>query len=334
MQEAEIGTFRLRVLGGFALDELSGGPAPSLPKRRADAVLAVLAVCGDLGCSRERLVALLWPESDEAGARHGLRDALHAIRRTLDPGAVPAAGRVLRLDPAVVASDAAAFDTAVAEHRYADAVRLYGGPLLDGFHVDDAAEFERWIDDERVRLAREYGEALKQLATEAEAGGQSDEAVRWWARAVEHDPVNSYLVLQQVRALAAVGDRANAVKVAEIHTRRLREELDLEPDRELLATVERIRRGELGPPPSAPTSTPMSSRAERGSCPRPRRPHLVRRCRPRPQLRPAGSPAGSHGPPAWPHSSPSALSPPRFSPAVAPKRAPPAPPSPCFRSAT
>ena len=267
MQEAEIGTFRLRVLGGFALDELSGGPAPSLPKRRADAVLAVLAVCGDLGCSRERLVALLWPESDEAGARHGLRDALHAIRRTLDPGAVPAAGRVLRLDPAVVASDAAAFDTAVAEHRYADAVRLYGGPLLDGFHVDDAAEFERWIDDERVRLAREYGEALKQLATEAEAGGQSDEAVRWWARAVEHDPVNSYLVLQQVRALAAVGDRANAVKVAEIHTRRLREELDLEPDRELLATVERIRRGELGPPPSAPTSTPMSSRAERGILP-------------------------------------------------------------------
>ena len=266
MQEAEIGTFRLRVLGGFALDELSGGPAPSLPKRRADAVLAVLAVCGDLGCSRERLVALLWPESDEAGARHGLRDALHAIRRTLGPGAVPTAGRVLRLDPAVVASDAAVFDTAVAEHRYGDAVRLYGGPLLDGFHLDDAAEFERWIDDERVRLAREYGEALKQLATEAEAGGRSDEAVRWWARAVEHDPVNSYLVLQQVRALAAVGDRANAVKVAESHTRRLREELDLEPDRELLATVERIRRGELGPPPSsAPPAT--SSRAERGTLP-------------------------------------------------------------------
>ncbi len=279
MQEAEIGTFRLRVLGGFALDELSGGPAPSLPKRRADAVLAVLAVCGDLGCSRERLVALLWPESDEAGARHGLRDALHAIRRTLDPGAVPASGRVLRLDPAVVASDAAAFDAAIADHRYADAVRLYGGPLLDGFHVDDAAEFERWIDDERVRLAREYGEALKQLAAEAEAGGQSDEAVRWWARAVEHDPVNSYLVLQQVRALAAVGDRANAVKVAEIHTRRLREELDLEPDRELLATVERIRRGELGSPPSvaqplasaqqalASAQAETSSRAERGTLP-------------------------------------------------------------------
>ena len=42
-----------------------------------------------------------------------------------------------------------------------------------------------------------------------------------------------------------MGDRANAIKVAEAHVRRLREEFDLEPDREILATIERIRRGEL-----------------------------------------------------------------------------------------
>ena len=83
---------RLRVLGGFALDERSGAPAPALPKRRAQAALAVLAVCGDLGCTRERLLALLWPESGEASARHGLRDVLHAIRRALGPEAVPSSG--------------------------------------------------------------------------------------------------------------------------------------------------------------------------------------------------------------------------------------------------
>jgi hypothetical protein len=31
--------FRVRVLGGFALDHGSGGPAPTLPKGRADAAL-------------------------------------------------------------------------------------------------------------------------------------------------------------------------------------------------------------------------------------------------------------------------------------------------------
>jgi DNA-binding SARP family transcriptional activator len=176
MSEAEIGTFRLRVLGGYALDRTSGAAAPVFPKRRAEAVLAVLAVCGDLGCTRERLLALLWPESDEASARHGLRDALHIIRRTLGAGAVPSAGRLLRLDPAVVASDVGQFSQALSAGRPADAVRLYAGPLLDGFHVDDAAEFERWLDGERARMVREYGEALKQLATAAESAGAWGEA--------------------------------------------------------------------------------------------------------------------------------------------------------------
>jgi hypothetical protein len=47
--------YRLRVLGGFALDGPPGG-ATALSKRRAEAVLAVLAVSGDLGCTRERLL--------------------------------------------------------------------------------------------------------------------------------------------------------------------------------------------------------------------------------------------------------------------------------------
>jgi TolB-like protein/DNA-binding SARP family transcriptional activator len=237
--------FRLRVLGGFALDESSGAPAPALPKRRAQAALAVLAVCGDLGCTRERLLALLWPESDEASARHGLRDVLHAIRRALGPEAVPASGSHLRLDSSVVSSDARSFTEALGSGRPADAVGVYGGPLLDGFHVDDAPEFERWLDGERTRLAREYVEALRQLATAAEGVGVWAEAAKWWARAVEHDPPNSHLVLQHVRVLATMGDRANAIQVLEAHARRLRQEFDLEPDREILATIERIRRGEL-----------------------------------------------------------------------------------------
>ena len=236
--------FRLRVLGGFALEGPSGAAPPTRPQRRGDAVLAVLAVCGDLGCTRERLVALLWPESDEARARQGLRDALYAIRRALAPGAVPSGGRLLRLDPTVVVSDVLTFTQALASGRHADAVRAYAGPLLEGFHVDDAAEFEHWLDGERRRLAREYAEALAHLATAAERAGSWQEAVQWWGRAVEHDPLNSHLVLQHLRVLGAIGDRAGAIKVADVHGRRLREELDLGPDSEVLANIERIRMGE------------------------------------------------------------------------------------------
>ena len=243
---------RLRVLGGFALEGPPGAAASLLPQRRAEAALAVLAVCGDLGCTRERLIALLWPESDEAHSRHSLRDVLRAIRHAAGRDAVLSSGESLRLDPGAIASDVSSLTQLLSGGRPAEAVRHYGGPLLDGFHLDGAPEFERWLDAERTRLAREHTEALVALATAAARAGAWDEAAGWWARAVESDPLNSHFVLQQVRALAALGDRANAIKVADGHARRLREELDLEPDREMLAKIERIRRGDLLTPQDYP----------------------------------------------------------------------------------
>ena len=271
--------FRLRVLGGFALEGPSGAAPPTRPQRRGDAVLAVLAVCGDRGCTRERLVALLWPESDEARARQGLRDALYAIRRALAPGAVPSGGRLLRLDPTVVVSDVLSFTQALDSGRHADAARAYAGPLLEGFHVDDAPEFEHWLDGERTRLAREYAEALAHLATAAERAGAWHEAVRWWGRAVAHDPLNSHLVLQHLRVLEAIGDRAGAIKIADVHGRLLREELDLDPDSEVLAITARIRMGET------------SSRQ-----------HFLPRLTPAPadQIQTANKPLSSPEPPATP----------------------------------
>ncbi|MBS1241407.1 MAG: transcriptional activator protein [Gemmatimonadetes bacterium] len=212
------------------------------------AVLAVLAVCGERGCSRERLLALLWPESDESHARHGLRDALHTLRHTLTPACIPSSASLLRLDPAVVASDVVEFTQAMASGRLADAARAYRGPLLDGFHLDGAPEFEHWLAGERTRLARECVEALEALATSAESTGTWVEAVGWWGRAVEHDPINSHFVLHQVRAMSVIGDRANAVQAGEQHVRHLREEFGLEPDPAVLAMIGRIRRGDLPVP--------------------------------------------------------------------------------------
>jgi DNA-binding SARP family transcriptional activator len=238
------GAFHLRVLGGFALEGPAGAPATALPQRRAEAVLAVLAVSGAMGCSRERLVSLLWPERDEAHARHGLRSTLHAIRRALGSDAVAVAGEFLRLDPDVVTSDVGAFARAVAAKASADAVRAYRGDLLEGVHLDDAPGFERWLDAERARLAREYANALQSQALVAEAAGDWVAASDWWARAVEHDPLNSRLVSCQLRALVAAGDRANALRAAELHGRRLEKELGLAPDGAFVAAVAAIRNGE------------------------------------------------------------------------------------------
>jgi DNA-binding SARP family transcriptional activator len=261
--------YSLRLFGGFSLVGPDGEPVRDLTQRRAEAVLAVLAVAGDMGCARDRLLGLLWPESDESHARHTLNVLLHAVRQVLGPDSIFTAANTLRLNPAVVRSDVEQFRRAVTAQPLAEALGVYRGPLLDGFHVDGAPEFERWVDGERSHLGREYGEALERLAQQAESARRWVEASAWWTRAVEHDPHNTRVVIRLMRTLAAAGDRANALREAEAHRQRLLKELELPPEPELLEEIARIRNGngESGagasltvPPavPSAPGTAPAA----------------------------------------------------------------------------
>lgn len=285
----------LRVLGGFALVGPSGEPVRGLTQPRAEALLAVLAVSGDLGCTRDRILGLLWPEIDESRGRHSLSVVLHAVRQVLGADAVLAAGETLLLNPAVITSDIQQFTRSLAATPLSDALQSYRGPLLDGFHLDGAPEFERWIDSARTRLCREFGEAVERLATRAESAGAWAEAAKWWTRAVEHDPHNTRVVIRLMRALASAGDRANALREAEAHRLRLLKELELPPEPELLAEVARIRDGKGGAPSSdAASVAPQPGAADGLSSPgatqavvgTPRPPDVVARQPAVPQKRP------------------------------------------------
>ena len=63
------------------------------------------------------------------------------------------------------------FLSAFEEGEFEVAAGLYLGPLLDGIHLKDAPEFERWTDKERDRISRAYGESLEKLARSAESNG-------------------------------------------------------------------------------------------------------------------------------------------------------------------
>src|SRR5438067_3125507 len=144
---------RLQTFGGLAL---VGADAPELgQQRRRLAFLALLATAGDRGLTRDQLVATLWPESAAPAGRHALEQLLHAVRRSLGESAFVGTNP-LRLDPAVVESDVAEFDAALARGALADAVALYLGPFLSGFYLTDAPGFERWVESERARLAARH----------------------------------------------------------------------------------------------------------------------------------------------------------------------------------
>lgn len=232
---------KLKLFGTPSIEAAAGPVTGRAAQGRRLALLALLASARGRAVSRDKLIALMWPESPTDRARHQLSDDLYILRTALGEDAVRSVGDELSLNPGAIVSDAEMFERLLDEGRHEAAVELFAGPLLDGFHLPDSVEFEQWLDVERTRLGRRYAAALESLAEQSEAKGEFAAAVSWWRRLAEHDPLNGRITLRLMRALDAAGHRADALKHARTHAVLLREEFDAEPDPEVMAFAERLR---------------------------------------------------------------------------------------------
>lgn len=231
----------LRLLGGPSLcDNGSTLRGPATQRHRL-ALLALLASARSRPQSRDKLVAWLWPERDEENARNLLNQGVHALRRAIGDAGIISAQNELRLDPATIACDVAAFEDAVAAGERERAIGLYTGPFLDGFHLPGASEFEHWADGERDRLRRLYFRSLESLAQAAEARRDWRGAVERWRALVAGEPYDARVTLRLMRALDAAGDRAGALQQARLHTSLLQEDFGAEPDPDVVALADRLR---------------------------------------------------------------------------------------------
>lgn len=245
--------FTLKLLGTASIDGSDGpviGRAAQGPRL---ALLALLAIARDRPVSRDKLIALLWPESPTDRARHHLSDTVYIVRSALGDDVIRSSGDDLALNAHALESDVALFERLVEEGHLESAVELFDGPLLDGFHLHDSAEFERWLDAERARLDQHYAALLESLAEACERRGELAGAVDWWRRSAARDPYSGRIALRLMRALDANGDRAGALQHARVHAVLLREEFDAGPDPEVAAFAERLRLE----PPARPAPAPL-----------------------------------------------------------------------------
>jgi DNA-binding SARP family transcriptional activator len=219
---------RLDLLGGLSL-ECADARTGAVQRKRL-ALLAVVARAGARGVSRERLLALLWPDQAPEDARRALVVALSALRRALPEGALVSLPLGIALDPTCVVIDVVEFESTLARGNRAGAVALYRGPFLDGVTLPGAPEFDRWVEEERAVLARRHVDALAVLAAAARDSGNPASAIRWaqaWAAA---DPLGARPAVALVEALAAAGDRSGAARAAHAHETLVREQLQILPD--------------------------------------------------------------------------------------------------------
>jgi serine/threonine-protein kinase len=207
----------------------------------------------------------LWPEQDVEHGRPQLSDSIYRINQALGGEAIVGAGDDLRLSPELLPSDVAEFEDATDRADWARAIEVYGGPFLDGFFLSDAAEFERWADGERERLARGYARALEAMAESAEGRGDAVEAVRLWRALAVHDPYSSRVAVRLMRALDRSGDRAAALQHARVHSTLLADEFGMEADAAVAELAASLRAQPIAPsapaPPSADAAAPPSPAA-------------------------------------------------------------------------
>ena len=265
--------YRITTFGGLSIARADLPLHGTTVQRRRLALLALLAAAPPHGKTRDKIAALLWPESSEPEARHALRQLLSLVRRDLGDDAVLSGSTELKLNPARISSDVHEFEVALASRELERAAVLYAGPFLDGFFLNGAGEFERWVEEERARLAHAAGTVLEAVAESAAQRGDVVGAITWWRRLASVDRLSSRIALKLMQALVAAGDRTAALQHARVHAALLRAELDVDPDAEVQALTRQLQAvPELVARPSAPFSaaapTPPAKQAARSRAPR------------------------------------------------------------------
>ena len=263
---------RLQVLGSVDLVSSKGvtlQPVLAQPKRTA--LLAYLAVATPLGFHRRDIIkTVFWPEHSEVQARHALRQALYFLRRATGPGVIVSRGEELAVSPEHLACDVWDFARALREERHEDALAIYRGNLLPGFHIADGAEFERWLDMERARLHECAAAAAWGAADAHERADDPAGAAEWARRAAGFMPGNETGLRRLLLYLERLGDRAAALRVYDAFVEELSREYDLDPSAETRLLANRIRDAGLTTaavtvPPPVPVPDSEILRAHGGS---------------------------------------------------------------------
>ncbi len=225
------------------------GQAIALPSRGARTLLGNLAAEPRRELSDDVLHLRMWPQRPEGDGTKALRVAVHRLRHWLhttvgDAVAVRRTTRGYALDVRSGEIDVERFRGLLARSAkvppadradlLAEALDFWRGPALVDVPQESAdATVLRQLANQRAAASREFA----RLAIDA---GHADRALYALAPLVTEDPLDEALQAAWFEALAASGQQAAALEAYELLRVRLRDELGVEPSREVSRALVKV----------------------------------------------------------------------------------------------
>jgi DNA-binding SARP family transcriptional activator len=237
----------LCLLGPFELRR--DGTVVRMPKK-AQALLAYLAVSGNRASPKDTLATLLWGHTGSEQAKASLRQCVVALRQALgqSAGLLIADGPTIALDVSDEISVDATDFLACARSQHVPHLQrahvLYRDVFLAGMHIP-IDPFERWLSIERQRFEAERLEHLNRLSAALSAAGEIDKAIATCRQLLALDPLREEGHRLLMTVLANAGNRGGALLQYEHCVEVMKDELGTAPDRETAQLAEAIRLGVL-----------------------------------------------------------------------------------------
>lgn len=264
-RERDMARLSFKLLG--TPEVLHGGRVLSFPTRKALALLAYLAVEGGTH-SREKIMALFWPESDSAHGRAVLRRTLVHLRHTLLNGSgeqdsphliiehdllgidlsfkvdldlrtLESASLLARLSPSASARTQVSILQEIDQLQAA--VNLYRGGFLEGFSLSDAPDFDDWASAQREVWNRRINQVFDRLTRLQFESGDVASAIETITRWLTLNSLNEEAHRLLIQAHFAAGDREAALQAFENCRAILARELGIKPTPQTLSLVEQLR---------------------------------------------------------------------------------------------
>ncbi len=239
---------RIRVLGDLAI--CVGEREIVLPSRKAKAMIAYLVLAPGMRETRDRLVGLLWSETEDANARASLRQLLYSLRMTFEAAGLmglSADKSTVSLDPAMFRTDLDDFMESV-DRGYPTDVQLsledINSLFLCGYDDIDPS-FADWMTVKRENVRRMLIQHLEARLTDVPS--RPDETKRIARALVQIDPTHEVACQKLMKAYIDLGSTASALAVYKQLWEHLEEEYDIEPSAATQELAVAIKSGQYMP---------------------------------------------------------------------------------------